>query len=197
MQDTRSGSRRNARPLNSVVPDPFDMLGLAPRFDLMPDQVERAYLARAAKVHPDLVGRGEEAERQAAELAAARATLDDPESRANALLARLGGPSKEADRSLPAGFLATIMELREQVEEAMASGDPVERKRQQGFAQERRREYMERVGGLFQAYETSHDSAVLASIRRELNAWRYIERLIEQLDPGYDPAKADFAPRGG
>ena len=33
----------------------------------------------------------------------------------------------------------------------------------------------------------------LREVRTRLNAWRYIERLIEQLDPDYDPARADFA----
>ena len=31
----------------------------------------------------------------------------------------------------------------------------------------------------------------LSQVRRELNAWRYTERLIEQLDPGYEPGRAD------
>jgi hypothetical protein len=29
-------------------------------------------------------------------------------------------------------------------------------------------------------------------LRRHLNAWRYIERMIEQLDETYNPSKADF-----
>ena len=33
------------------------------------------------------------------------------------------------------------------------------------------------------------DGAALGAIRVELNAWRYIERLLEQLDPG---AGAEF-----
>jgi len=37
------------------------------------------------------------------------------------------------------------------------------------------------------------DPALLGEIRTQLNAWRYIERLIEQLDPQYDPNRADFA----
>jgi hypothetical protein len=52
-----------------------------------------------------------------------------------------------------------------------------------------RGEYEGRVARLFaQGAET-------VEIRRELNAWRYIERLIEQLDPNYDPGRADFGSR--
>ena len=48
------------------------------------------------------------------------------------------------------------------------------------------------VNRLFDALGERPDAPALAAIRRELNAWRYIERLIEQLDPDYDPARADF-----
>jgi molecular chaperone HscB len=175
-----------------VSDDPFEVLGLAPRYDLDASAIQRAYLARAAAVHPDLVA-DDEAQGGAAVLNKAKAMLVDPERRANALLTRLGGPGKSEDKSLPAGFLMSIMETREAVEEALASKDPAQRGRWEAWAQEQRGEYERRVVSLFAGVGDSRDPATLRAIRQELNAWRYIERLIEQLDPDYDPASRDFA----
>jgi molecular chaperone HscB len=170
------------------VEDPFAALGLPARFDLENGVIERAFLARAAAVHPDMVGDDEEAAVQSARLNRARAVLLDPEQRANALLRVLGGPSKEEDKSLPDGFLMEIMEVREAVEQAVGSGSEEERERWQSWARQQRAEYAAKVEALL--VEPSPDN--LRAARQELNAWRYIERLIEQLDPRYDPNVSDF-----
>ncbi|MCL4743081.1 MAG: DnaJ domain-containing protein [Phycisphaerales bacterium] len=166
--------------------DPFDALGLPARFELDEGTIRRAYLARVGAVHPDAAG-GEGAE--ASNLNEARATLSDPEQRANALLDRLGGPSKEADRSLPDGFLARMMAVREEVEADLASGGAEARARWEAWAVEQRREHERRVGAMFAGLADGASADALRAIRTELNAWRYVERLIEQLDPQYDATR--------
>ena len=166
--------------------DPFAALDLPRRYALDPAELDRAYLERAAALHPDVSAGDDDAPRRAAELNHAKRTLEDPERRARALLALLGGPGKE-DRSLPPGFLMEMMETREQIE--AARGSPAERARWEAWAVDRRGEYEAEVAALFGRHT---EPGVLATIRTTLNAWRYIERLIEQLDPDYDPARADF-----
>lgn len=157
--------------------------------------VQRAFLARSAELHPD---RAEGDEVLAAELNAARQTLADPERRANALLARLGGPSKEADRSLPDGFLMDMMDLREQAE--AASSDPGQLEHWLDEADRRRTAHIATTKKAFAAIEAAGGvpaSAALRDIRRELNAWRYIERMIEQLqssDEGRGPGPMEGRP---
>jgi molecular chaperone HscB len=168
------------------VDDPFALLGLPRRFELDPGDLDRAYLARAAALHPDLAAADDDAARRSAELNHAKRILESPERRARAMLGLLGGPGKE-DRSLPPGFLREIMETREQIESAR--GRPAERARWEAWAVDRRGEYESQVAALFLK---AGEPGVLAAIRTTLNAWRYIERLIEQLDPDYDPARADF-----
>ncbi len=168
-----------------VTADAFDLLGLPAAFDLDPADLQRAYLERAARVHPDLAGGGDDqAARESARLNEARRVLGDPELRASALLARLGGPAKEQEKSLPPGFLAAIMETREEVEGALASGDSAARARWESWAAARRSEHIESVGRLFRGLGTPTAPQALRAIRVELNAWRYTERLIEQLTPG-------------
>jgi hypothetical protein len=117
----------------------------------------------------------------------ARRVLEDPEKRANALLARLGGPAKEKDKSLPDGFLAEMMETREAIE--AAAQDPTRRAEWEAWALERRRETADEVGVMFRSLSSPPKTEELSAIRRRLNAWRYVERLIEQLDPDYRPGR--------
>lgn len=164
--------------------DAFDLLGIEPRFDLDAGEVQRAWLTRAAQSHPDLAPAGGSAD--PAQLNQARAELADPERRANLLLARRGGPGPE-DRSLPDGFLEQMFEVRARMEQDLAEGGGVARERLEAWANERRDEYIARVGALF----ALGDEASLREIRTQLNAWRYIERMIEQLDPEYSAGIGD------
>ena len=171
--------------------DPFSILGLPRTFDIDTGAVRRAYLARSSEVHPDLAAGDPEAARGMAALNEARAVLENPEKRANALLALLGGPRSDQDRSLPEGFLFEIMETRQEIEGAVKEGRPEERGRWERWAEEQRRAATEEVSRLFSALSSPPGAGELGAIRTRLNAWRYIERLIEQLDPGFGPVSAD------
>lgn len=167
-------------------PDPFTLLGLPARFDLDPAPIEQAYLARAAAVHPDLAGddptRAAQAAREAAALNDAKATLLDPEARARALLSLLAaGDASPGGRDLPDGFLMEIMQTRMELESAVAEGDAEAIARWREWAAAERRSYIDRIGALFAGLSQPPNEPDLSTIGRRLNAWRYIERLIEQL----------------
>lgn len=179
--------------------DAFALLGLPRRFDLTPAQVQQAYLAASVSAHPDRAGASTHeqahAHARAAQLNAAKQALEDPERRANLLLNLIGGPAPEADRSLPAGFLLEMMALRDDVEAAKASGDHAAINHQIELATARRAAILTSVAALFRHAQThlhlqthspaaadAPDAQSLKSIRTNLNALRYIERLIEQLD---------------
>lgn len=170
----------------------FELLGVPARFDLPEGLVQRAWLAQAARLHPDRAGAAPDAAAAIARLNEAKRILDNPEERANALLARLGGPAKEEDQSLPDGFLAEMLGRREEIEAAIASGDPGARRQWDEWAARERAGYIDEMARLFREAGPSPSPESLRAIRVKLNAWRYIERLIEQLDPEYDPGKADF-----
>lgn len=170
--------------------NPFEMLGIEPRYELDRARVEREYLQRLARSHPDAGGQSGGVD--AAALNRARATLLDDESRAIALLALLGGPDASAHKGLPDGFLMEIMERRQQIELQIQDGGENARENWEQWARRERSEHRDGVGELFAALPERPDPEALRAIRVRLNAWRYIERLIEQLDPEYDPARADF-----
>lgn len=169
--------------------DPWAQLGLPRTYVIDPAAVRRAYLARAGSIHPDHSPLDEEsAAAQSAALNRAKAILDDPERRAGELLRLLGGPSKEDDRSLPPAFLMEMMEVRERLETERTDAD---RERWEAWGRERRAAHQSEVARLFQRLDTTPPNpstdppnparaSILKSIRTELNAWRYIERLLEQ-----------------
>lgn len=159
--------------------DPFDVLGLSATFDLDRKQLQRAYLAKAALAHPD--NRGTDG--LAAQINDARRTLEDPERRANAFLARLGGPSKEDNQDLPPGFLMELMSTREEMEEIAQSQDAQALDAFRAMAESRRSGHIERISTLVQELDSPPTPESLARIRVELNAWRYAERMIEQIQP--------------
>lgn len=157
--------------------DPFAALGLPRRFDLAPAAVLAAHLRKAAAAHPDRISdpmAQVQAAAEAARINDAKAMLMDDEQRANALLTLLGGPTKEQDKSLPDGFLIAMLQVREQME-----AEVEQRPKWEAWAAQQRAAYRQAAQDLFD--RAQDDPAALRAIRRQLNAWRYIERMIEQL----------------
>lgn len=166
--------------------DPFAALDLSRDYDIDRARLQRAYLTEAAKWHPDRFSdpvKRSEAEQRSAEINRARVMLEDDEQRADALLMLLGGPGKSDDKSLPDDFLMEILDVRQELEEAMQSGDAQGKQKVEQWADEQRAAYRKRVAELFRSAGDPPDAETLQGIRLELNAWRYIERLIEQIDP--------------
>ena len=128
--------------------DPFALFDLPRRFDIDREALQAAYLRKSAALHPDRfadpIEQAEAAERAAA-LNRARAVLIDDERRANALLALLGGPGNEDEKDLPDGFLMEIMEIRQTMEEILASGDAAKRRHFEEWADGEREALIEKI----------------------------------------------------
>ena len=177
---------------DAVAAGAFVLLGIEPSFRVTRATVEAAYLARIAGAHPDMGGAGADP----AALNDARRALLDNETRANLVLAAVGGPGAGDDRSLPDGFLQEMMATRMEIEESIEADGDAGRAQWSAWAEERRETEVAAIGALFDVArdDPGGGSGVrFSEIRRRLNAWRYTERLLEQLDPGYDPQRADFS----
>ena len=164
------------------MPDAFDILGLPPTFDLTVADVRAAYLTRVRGEQGGAAAVGDDGEAASA-LNAAKTALSDAETRANLLLARLGGPPKETYRELPDGFLMAMMEAREELEAASANRDAAGIDRWKCWAEQQRDGHIARVRELFNEHVVEAGTGKkLLTIRRELNAWRYIERMLELIE---------------
>lgn len=155
----------------------FELLGIEPRFDVDADELHRQFIAVSSATHPDRfidpLEQADAADRAAAVNAAYR-TLSDPERRANALLVLRGGAAKEDGKSLPPDLLMEMMEVRERMEEAVASDDATELDALRQWADAERQSRLDQIADLF----VSDD---LPGVRLQLNALRYVERMIDQM----------------
>ena len=107
--------------------DPFDLLGVEPRFDIDPAIVEQRHRDLSRALHPDrFVGRPASERRlaltRAIEMNDAWRRIRDPVSRSEALLARYGIDASESSgaRASPQ-LLMDMMEQREELAETRAS----------------------------------------------------------------------------
>ncbi|MDX2116254.1 MAG: hypothetical protein SFZ24_11645 [Planctomycetota bacterium] len=166
--------------------DPFALLQLPRTYAIDRAALTRAWLTATARLHPDRPDAPDDAARALAVINLARAELEDDERRAAALLALSGGPSKETDQSLPGGFLVEMLETREQAEWDIQNEGDAARTRWGEWAEQRRAAHRATVTDLFSRHadappDSPAAAAILRDIRRELNAWRYIERMLEEL----------------
>lgn len=177
--------------------NPYQILGLTPSFRVSPSDIQRAYLTKLSAAHPDISSLQSNETVDPATLNTARDTLLDDEARANLMLDLLAGPPS-SNHTLPDGYLMEMMELRTQIEEELQENPTESRPRWQQWADDRAKETVIEITELFNTLDSSSENAseqaeaIKLKIRTQLNAWRYTNRLIEQLDPTYDPASNDF-----
>ncbi|QDU33135.1 hypothetical protein KS4_11780 [Poriferisphaera corsica] len=164
--------------------DPYELLGIERTFEIDPDLLQKRYVALSAQHHPDKFVDPIE-QMDAAEMSSSINTafqsLKDDELRANVLLELMGGPTKEQDKSLPPTLLMEMMEVREEMEEAVEqkNNDVVQKLRQ--WAIEEREEYLGMLGQLFAKIGKDQVTEEQGKqIRLHLNSLRYIERMLEQ-----------------
>lgn len=169
---------------------PFELLALPLAFDVDRAEVERRVRRLGRLTHPDFFAtRGADARARAesntAALNAARETLLDDHARGDWLVRHLGGPDEGALRQMPQAFLAEVLEWNELLEEARRPPlDDTLRRRVVSLENElgeRRGEVLERLSGLL-ATSVPRDPERLLQARMELNALRYLDRTLAEIE---------------
>lgn len=167
--------------------DPFSVLDLPARFDVDLEDVRRRLMRATLSLHPDRASSPVEASENTARLAAmnaAASALEDDLERAELVLKRHAGPSPSEDRSLPEGFLESMLEVRMELASAHASGDEGDRARLEDWARSEWKARRSAVADLLDVEDgEAPDHASLVAVRLELNRWRYAQRMLEQIDP--------------
>jgi molecular chaperone HscB len=170
--------------------DYFSLLGLPRQFDLSAEQITAKFLAVSRHTHPDFHSRENPDSQQLALRVSAAVndayrTLKDPAARAAYLLELLGGKSVEEDKSVPEGFLATMMMMQEEIADARSAGNAAELDRLRAVLQMQHDGLMRRVAGLFGEYQDAVacqaiGTDTLQSMRKHLNAVSYVRKLLSQ-----------------
>ena len=168
--------------------DPFEMLGVEPRFDLDLDAIERRHRDLSRALHPDRYSGAPAAERR---LALSRAidvneafrVLKDPARRAEALLRRAGvAVGETGEPKPPPALLLEMMELREELA-AVAHAKDLAAIGKLGEGMRARREDVERRLGVALAGVDpgASDLQKVASALLLLGELRYIRRFLDEV----------------
>lgn len=165
--------------------DPFETLGVEPRFDLDRAALELRHRELSKALHPDRYAGAPAAERR---LSLSRAidvnesfrALKDPIRRAEALLRRAGVPVGEtSEPKPPPSLLMEMMEAREELAEAGRARD-LGRVGKLGEAMRAREAAV--LGRLASAFaEAGGDARRAAEILPALGELRYIRRFLDEV----------------
>lgn len=182
--------------------DPFRAFGVARAFQVDAKLLRKKLLKLQRATHPDFFATQGDAERDAAERAtsslnAAYEILSDELRRADWLVAAQGGPSRDDERQMPQAFLMEVMEWNEVLEEARGTntgdgssgdgssgdGSSGDGKALENLSSELNTARSEELAGLERDLTPlpSVDDERLRTVRRRLNALRYIDRALGEI----------------
>jgi len=171
-------------------PSPFEVFGLPPAWELGDKELKSRFLRLSRLLHPDYFATAEESQRELAESASALLNsayevLHDPVRRADWLVESLGGPSESEERQMPQEFLMEVLEWNETLVAARAT-DPgsSEREALPELATELRGERNQRIAELGDLLRPTPevDPTALRVARKQLNAVRYVDRALTELE---------------
>ena len=169
--------------------DPFSLFGLGPSFDLDVEDLRGRHLRLSRWIHPVYFAASTElqaiAEVNTSSLNGALEALEEPLRRADHIVESLGGPSGAEVKDMPQAFLMEVLEWNEALQEARAA-EPGSQKRESAFGLKpeldaQRAKRIEAITELLTPLpETGSDA--LPNARRELNAVRYLDRALRELE---------------
>lgn len=163
--------------------DPFETLGVEPRFDLTRSLLEERHLELSKALHPDRYAGASPAERRMAlhraiDVNEAFRALKDPIRRAEALLRRAGVSVGETGepRDAPA-LLMEMMELREELSDAARAKDVAAVR---GLIERMRARREQAEGRLARLFEVARGAPhEIAGALPALGELRYVRRFLD------------------
>jgi molecular chaperone HscB len=164
----------------------FELFGLAPAFGLDPAALEASYRRIQSQVHPDRFAHAGDAERRASlqwttRVNEAYRTLRDPVQRAKHILELHGvDVAFETNTQMPPEFLVQQLELREELEQALAARDAAALDALRNRLSSSRKRLELQIG---EAIDGRKDHAGAAELVRKL---MFLHRLDEEIDAAFE-----------
>lgn len=167
--------------------DYFEVFGLPRSHRIDEADLARRYREISRNIHPDrFAAAGPDMQsfalRTSAAVNRAHEVLRDPFRRAEYLLESAGGSSAATDKRVPDGLLAEVMMLREELEDARASGDAAAISAIAEGLRTQRAALAAKIAALCDELVAGRDG-VAPALRLELNAMKYLSNLMALLPP--------------
>ena len=162
--------------------DPFQTLGVEPRFDIDPDKLAERHRDLSRALHPDRYASSPAAERRLAlgraiEVNDAYRVLKDPVRRAEAILRRAGVPVGETAEPKPSqALLMDMMERREELADARRAKDLQAVHKLAEAVRDRERDVLSLLGQTLSA-----EGDAVAQALPHLGELRYLRRFLEEV----------------
>lgn len=166
--------------------DAFDVLALAPAFDLDTVELERRYRDLQKQLHPDKFVQASASEKRtslarAVDVNQAYRTLRDDLKRAELLLARVTGAAKHVDEPATPDLLMEVMELREALQEAKSELNHAAVQALETDVAKRSTEATDDLRGALKQLNQAHAPDTLAKARGALSRLRYYRRFQDEV----------------
>lgn len=164
----------------------FELFGLPPTYALEAEALERNYRDIQSRVHPDRFAHAGDAERRASlqwttRVNEAYRTLKDPVQRGKHLLELHGvDVAFETNTQMPSEFLMQQLELREELESALARKDDAALDRLRGGLSKSKKSLEKQIG---ESIDGAKDYARAAELVRKL---MFLDRLDAEIDAAYE-----------
>lgn len=161
--------------------DPFDTMGVEPRFDLELDKLAERHRDLSRALHPDRYAGAPAAERRMAlgkaiEVNDAYRVLKDPVRRAEALLRRAGVPVGETSEPKPSqALLMDMMEQREELADARRAKDLQAVQKLAASVRTREKAVLNKLGQTLAALDNA------APALSHLGELRYLRRFLDEV----------------
>lgn len=160
------------------APNPFDLLGIEPSFEVDMDALNEAYFVRQSITHPDRFVFHAQPERQAAiaqssALNNAYETLKNPTSRAQVLL-KMRGIAMEGENGQTTQHPQILSEMMDMQEALSSSTTPLELSKVESQIQEK----LQEVHKSFTQALPNNDPSVLKDLFLRMN---YLSKLLSDL----------------
>lgn len=167
--------------------DPFDTLGLPPRFDLELIEIEQRYRDLQKTLHPDKYVQASASERRASLSHAvtvneAYRALKDDLKRAEALVLRFGGVPEDKRGAQNPELLMEVMELRESLGDARADRDIARARKLSAEVRTREQNARAALKSALDSLANSNTPALLAKAEADLSRLRYYRRFQDEVD---------------
>ena len=168
--------------------DHFKVMGLPYCFEIDSVELENRYQRLTLEMHPDFFGTAPEKQKRLSEkssvmLNAAYSYLREPASRARYLLSLFAREKNLQTDELPEGFLKEMFTLQESLDEILESCDQSDLFKMNEDLQNRYASIESNYAALFKKFETSPENTeILQQLQTQLNAERYLRRLLDRIN---------------
>lgn len=167
--------------------NPFEILGIAPKFDLDAGELKRLYFKRSREFHPDYHTGASDVEQEAmllqsSALNKAYEALRQPAERMEAILRLHDMLDSEGQTQLPQTFLMEMMDINEAIMDLQMDPDAAKQAKVMTQVESFEADLKASIAENMKAYDQDGQAEHLVAVKEYYYKAKYLYRIKENLD---------------